>query len=82
ISRWLLEYQNVSPPSERFDRLCSAKAALNESERVLLSMRYDDGLGINEIADLLAVPEGTVKSRLHNIILKLRKLMEKKHEHQ
>lgn len=31
-------------------------------------MRYIDGLSIREISDILAIPEGTVKSRLHKVL--------------
>lgn len=49
---------------------------LDDRYRIPLLLYYMEELGIAEIAGLLAIPEGTVKSRLH----KARKLLEKELE--
>ena len=36
-------------------------------------VRFVDGLSLEEIADVLGLPVGTVKSRLHNALTTLRK---------
>ena len=42
-------------------------------QREILMLRFADGLELNEIAGVLGVPLGTVKSRLHNALNMLRK---------
>lgn len=44
---------------------------LNEEHRSVFIMRYKDELSIKEIAEILNLPEGTVKSRLFYSIKKL-----------
>jgi RNA polymerase sigma-70 factor, ECF subfamily len=62
------------PPDAEFRRgdLASMLAALPESHREMLLMRFVDGMSLEEIAGSLAIPLGTVKSRIHNAIAKLR----------
>jgi RNA polymerase sigma-70 factor (ECF subfamily) len=48
-------------------------AALPEIQREVLLMRFVDDMSLLEIAAALGIPEGTVKSRLHNAIATLRK---------
>ena len=52
--------------------LAEALAALPEAHREVLLMRYVDDLSLQEIADALAIPLGTVKSRLHHATESLR----------
>jgi RNA polymerase sigma-70 factor (ECF subfamily) len=47
-------------------------AGLPEGQRDVLLMRFVDGMSLAEIGEALAIPEGTVKSRLHNAIATLR----------
>ena len=47
-------------------------ANLPPGQREVLTLRFVDGLSLNEIAEALAIPEGTVKSRLHGGIANLR----------
>jgi RNA polymerase sigma-70 factor (ECF subfamily) len=46
--------------------------ALTEEHREIVLLRFVDDLSLQEIADVLGVPLGTVKSRLHLAIRKLR----------
>ena len=58
----------------------AAKAALERlpgERRALLSLRYVDGYDTREIAEILRIPEGTVKPRLHHAREQLRRLMER-----
>ena len=48
-------------------------AGLPEAHREVLLMRFVDGMSLAEIAEALSVPDGTVKSRLHNAAAALRK---------
>lgn len=57
------------PDTDDFGRLL---AGLPESQRETLTLRFVDGLTLDEIAEALAVPVGTVKSRLHLGVARLR----------
>lgn len=47
-------------------------AGLSDHQREALTLRFVDGLTLEEIAQALAVPLGTVKSRLHLGVARLR----------
>jgi RNA polymerase sigma-70 factor (ECF subfamily) len=49
--------------------------ALDERHRIVLVLRYYHELSISEISELLAIPEGTVHSRLHGAREKLVKAL-------
>jgi len=46
---------------------------LSPAHRDVLLLRFVDDLSLEEIADVLGIPLGTVKSRLHNALTTLRK---------
>jgi RNA polymerase sigma-70 factor (ECF subfamily) len=48
-------------------------AELSAEQREVVLLRFVDGLSLNEIAEAMEVPPGTVKSRLHNALTSLRK---------
>lgn len=54
------------------DALAQVLATIADPSREVLLMRFVDGLKLHEIAAVLAVPVGTVKSRLHNALEALR----------
>jgi RNA polymerase sigma-70 factor (ECF subfamily) len=56
---------------ERQQWIRDAVAALPDALRSAVTLIYYQGLKYREAADVLAVPVGTVKSRLHTAILKL-----------
>ena len=56
-----------------FEALHSELQQMSESEKLLFDLRFTDELSIKEIAVIINIPEGTVKSRLHTLIQKLRK---------
>jgi RNA polymerase sigma-70 factor (ECF subfamily) len=47
-------------------------ARLPEEQREAVLLRFVDGLSLNEIAEAMGIPLGTVKSRLHNALESLR----------
>jgi RNA polymerase sigma-70 factor (ECF subfamily) len=59
---------------EKID-LLKAILSLKEETRVVLTLRYFQGFPLKEIADILDIPIGTVKSRIYNGLKELRKLM-------
>ena len=64
----------VDLPGEGLDhaRVREALASLPETQREVLKLAYFDGLSASEIAEHLAVPIGTVKSRTAAGLAKLR----------
>ena len=52
--------------------LAAVMEKLSESHREVLLLRFVDDLSLAEIAELLSVPVGTVKSRIHHAIAALR----------
>jgi RNA polymerase sigma-70 factor, ECF subfamily len=59
-------------PARERSELESVMAGLPEGQREVLLMRFVDGMSLQEIAAALSIPEGTVKSRVHNAIATLR----------
>ena len=59
-----------------FEALTHELNQLSAPEQLLFDLRFTDELSIKEIAAIFSIPDGTVKSRLHTLILKLRKKLE------
>ena len=58
------------------ESLKDAVAQLPGTERALLCLYYEEGFPVAEIAEILEIPAGTVKSRLHYARQRLRAKME------
>ena len=56
----------------RLDRMRQAIACLPDGQREPLELRLRDELTYDEIAEILQIPVGTVRSRLHYAIRRLR----------
>jgi len=56
----------------RMDVMRQAVARLPDSQRVVLELRLAEDLSYAEIAEALAIPVGTVRSRIHNAVAVLR----------
>jgi RNA polymerase sigma-70 factor (ECF subfamily) len=54
------------------EELATVLASLDDAHREVLLMRFVDDMTLREIADTLAIPLGTVKSRLHHALATLR----------
>lgn len=67
-----------SPPDQRMEnqernrQVMAAMSAIDDEHRTVLVLRDVESLSYDEIADILDVPTGTVKSRLHRARLALR----------
>jgi RNA polymerase sigma-70 factor (ECF subfamily) len=61
--------------NEKTESLKASIEKLPTDQRALLSLRYQQDFDISEIAEILAIPEGTVKSRLHRTLAELREIM-------
>jgi RNA polymerase sigma-70 factor (ECF subfamily) len=69
---------NISSPERQLDdarRVHAAIDALPEDQRQLILMKQLGELTYREIAELLGVAEGTIKSRLHAAMVALRHLL-------
>jgi len=68
--------QLVAPALQQTEQsrseLAAVLTALPERQREVLLMRFVDGMNLQEIADALEIPLGTVKSRLHHALQTLR----------
>ena len=70
IAEWLssgVKYspQYITEQDDESKRIQGAIAKLSLPQRVVVVMYYINDLSLHEIAEILAIPEGTVKSRLH-----------------
>lgn len=87
--RWHIHQPATEPLDERLSELLAEEACdplvermhelterLRDDERQLVVL-YLDGFPLHEIADILSLPEATVRQRLHRITIKLKKLYEK-----
>ena len=61
-----------APPVRDDGDLGRVLANLPPGQREALTLRFVDGMSLDEIAQALGIPEGTVKSRLHGGIANLR----------
>jgi DNA-directed RNA polymerase specialized sigma24 family protein len=52
------------------------RAALDREEQTLLELRVEKEMGWTEIAEILKIPLGTVKSRISRGIAQLQRLIE------
>ncbi len=68
--------QQAADAHEQSANLKEALAKLPGRDRAILSLRYEEGFDTAEIAEILHVPVGTVKSRLHYARERLRKYLE------
>lgn len=57
------------------DEIRAALAGVGSPQRIVLVLHYIDELPVAEIAEVLNIPPGTVKSRLHNGRAELRRLL-------
>ena len=63
--------------SEKTESLQAAIGKLPPERRALLELRYREGFDISQIAEILKVSEGTVKSRINRTLEKLKHVVER-----
>ena len=61
--------------SERVTVL-QALGSLSEQERLIISLAVMQGYTTREVSEMLNIPHGTVSSKLHRSLIKLRKILE------
>lgn len=54
------------------DALQTELSKIQPAHRLLFSLRFEEELSVPQIAAILDIPEGTVKSRLHTLIHSLK----------
>jgi len=64
---------------ERAGQLASALEALSLSYREVLSLRFEEEMKLEEIAEVLAIPLSTVKTRLQRGLERMRQTLESKY---
>ncbi len=65
---------------EQVSRLLAAVAELGRRDREIISLRYGSGLDTAEIAEMLAIRESAVRTRLWRALARLRVIMEDSEE--
>jgi len=75
-----LVYEAPSPEErlmkeEEVGRLLDAVAGLDPADRELIGLRYGSGLHTAEMAQILAISEGNVRTRLWRVLGRLRKVL-------
>ena len=78
IAEWLAGNKKGSPQQiaevdEQLQRVQQAVSTLPLPQRIVFVLYYVNDLSLEEIAEILDIPEGTVKSRLHYGRLALKK---------
>jgi RNA polymerase sigma-70 factor (ECF subfamily) len=58
------------------DRIHRALQALPEDQRLVVELRVMHELSVEEVARIMGIPEGTVKSRLYYAVKRLRELLQ------
>ncbi len=64
---------------ERAGQLASALETLSVSYREVLSLRFEEEMKLEEIAEVLAIPLSTVKTRLQRALEKMRQTLESRY---
>lgn len=67
-----LPAEEAAAPDPRLDAMCRAIARLTPASREVLELRLAQELSYEEIARVLGIPVGTVRSRLHHAVQQLR----------
>ncbi len=75
-----LVYEAPSPEErllreEEVGRMLDAVAGLSPSDRELVGLRYGSGLATSEVAQILGISEGSVRTRLWRVLIRLRGAM-------
>ena len=78
--RWREAENGGNPTNRQYSDLREALADLPGRDRAILSLRYEDNFNTSEIAEILRIPPGTVKSRLHYARQRLRRFLEEDHD--
>jgi len=65
----------TEPPPARGDGLADAVRSLSDDYRLTIVLHYMEGYRVDELARMLRLPQGTVKSRLRKARLQLKTIL-------
>ena len=71
-----LPQELAAPPAAQYDGLWEAVCALPPDRRTAVTLFYYESMTVDEIARLLGVPQGTVKSRLARARAQLKEMLQ------
>lgn len=83
LDRQPLEASDVELRLDRQTLLTALRQVLDELPpplRLLFSLRYEEELTVSQVAQIIEIPEGTVKSRLHKTMIIIRKKLKEYEE--
>ena len=66
----------LAESSESRQRVRGAISALSDEHNIVVTLRFFAGLTVPQLAQALGMREGTIKSRLHRALQRLRKELE------
>ncbi len=66
------DHSSSTDPDSQREQLAQALTSLSKDHREVILLRFVDGFKVDEIASVLKIPSGTVKSRLHHALNQLR----------
>jgi RNA polymerase sigma-70 factor (ECF subfamily) len=72
--------QELWESGDRDRMVRDALATLADDQRAVILLRLRQGMGIQDIARTLCVPEGTIKSRIHHAVRKLREYVTRREQ--
>ncbi len=67
--------EDIAMDREAIQEMQQAIEQLPEEMRLVLVLSEQQGMKYQEVSEVLGIPVGTVKSRMHNAILRLREIM-------
>ncbi len=71
------EHFDVQMDKDAFDKALRAELEqLPPPSRLLFSLRFEEDLSVLQIASVIGIPEGTVKSRLHTLVQNLKQKLQ------
>lgn len=76
LGQWPSSAEIAVEERELWQHLHRAIDALPASHRAVVVLHYLEGLGLQEISEIMAIPEGTVKSRLYHARRRLREALQ------
>lgn len=71
----VIQEAGIAPTEAHSDNMARALAQLPATEKDIIHLFYLEGFSVNEIAQILAIPTGTVKSRLYRARQQLQALL-------
>ena len=75
LSSLCMRLEDLIQGEERAEQVRRAVAALSPDHRIVVTMRFVDGLAYKEISRIVGSPVGTIKSRMHYALAALAEML-------